>query len=161
MGDTAALGFWRFSVRRSWGVRHGVSSAPHVSGRGNESRRYGTRHENRMRAGLSISFSGEIPVIDGNGIPFRNFGDFWRISVNFGRFFLNFEFSKRNFPKIPKHFFPVPSGNEKFRRNSAKFRRNFKPWMRLPQTDKHDFNLLVLTSGASLKGVFFRISRTL
>ena len=33
--------------------------------------------------------------------------------------------------------------------------------MRLPQTDKHDFNLLVLTSGASLKGVFFRISRTL
>ena len=83
------------------------------------------------------------------------------ISVNFGRFFLNFEFSKRNFPKIPKHFFPVPSGNEKFRRNSAKFRRNFKPWMRLPQTDKHDFNLLVLTSGASLKGVFFRISRTL
>ena len=59
-------------------------------------------------------------MIGGNGIPFRNFGEFRRI-------FLNFEFSKRNFPKIPKYFFPVPSGNEKFRRNSAKFRRNFKP----------------------------------
>ena len=70
--------------------------------------------------GLTISFSGEIPVIGGNGIPFRNSGEFRRISVNFGRIFLNFEFSKRNFPKIPKYFFPVPSGN-------GKFRRNFKP----------------------------------
>ena len=26
--------------------------------------------------GLTISFSGEIPVIGGNGIPFRNFGEF-------------------------------------------------------------------------------------
>ena len=48
--------------------------------------------------------------------------------MNFGRIFLNFEFSKRNFPKIPNFFFPVPSGNEKFRRNSAKFHQNFKPW---------------------------------
>ena len=85
--------------------------------------------------GLTISFSGEIPVIGGNGIPFRNFGDFRRISVNFGRFFLNFEFSKQNFPKIPKYFFPVPSGNEKFRRNSAKFRQNFKPCERAEEED--------------------------
>ena len=73
-----------------------------------------------LRLGLTISFFGEIPVIGGNGIPFRNSGEFRRISVNFGRIFLNFEFSKRNFPKIPKYFFPVLSGNEKFR-------RNFKP----------------------------------
>ena len=42
--------------------------------------------------GLTISFSGEIPVIGGNGILFRNFGEFRRISVDFGRNLLNFEF---------------------------------------------------------------------
>ena len=36
--------------------------------------------------GFTISFSGRIPVIGGNGIPFRNFGEFRRISANFGRF---------------------------------------------------------------------------
>jgi len=43
-------------------------------------------------AGFTISFSGRIPVIGGNGIPFRNFGEFRRISVDFGRNLLNFEF---------------------------------------------------------------------
>ena len=78
-------------------------------------------------AGLTISFSDEIPVFSGNEISFRNFGKFRRISVNFSRIFLNFEFSNEIFRKIPNFFFPVTSENEIFRRISAKFRRNFKP----------------------------------
>jgi len=41
--------------------------------------------------------------------------------VNFGRIFLNFEFSNEIFRKIPKFFFPVTSENEIFRRISPKF----------------------------------------
>ena len=76
---------------------------------------------------LTISFSLQIPVFSGNEISFRNFGKFRQISVNFDRFFLNFEFSNEIFRKIPNFFFPVTSENEIFRRISAKFRRNFKP----------------------------------
>ena len=47
--------------------------------------------------------------------------------MNFGRIFLNFEFSNEIFRKIPNFFSPVTSENEIFRRISAKFRRNFKP----------------------------------
>ena len=50
------------------------------------------RKARRRRAGFSFSFSGQIPVFTGNGIPFRNFGEFRRISVDFGRNLLNFEF---------------------------------------------------------------------
>ena len=58
------------------------------------------------QAGLTISFSLQIPVFSGNEISFRNFGKFRsEISVNFGRFFLNFEFSNEIFRKIPI-FFP-------------------------------------------------------
>ena len=46
----------------------------------------------RFSPGLTISFSGQISVFSGNGIPFRNFGKFRRISLNFGRNLLNFEF---------------------------------------------------------------------
>jgi len=46
----------------------------------------------RLGPGFSFSFSGQIPVFTGNGIPFRNFGEFRRISVDFGRNLLNFEF---------------------------------------------------------------------
>jgi len=45
-----------------------------------------------VEPGFTISFFGRIPVIGGNGIPFRNFGEFRRISVDFGRNLLNFEF---------------------------------------------------------------------
>ena len=79
---------------------------------------------------LTISFSLQIPVFSGNEISFRNFGKFRRISVNFGRIFLNFEFSNEIFRKIPIFFFPVTSENEIFRRISVKFRRNFKPCSR-------------------------------
>ena len=75
-------------------------------------------------AGLTISFSGQIPVFSGNGIPFRNFGKFRRISLNFGRNLLNFEFENEIYRKIPKFRIPVTSGNEKFSEISAKFRRN-------------------------------------
>ena len=74
--------------------------------------------------GLTISFSGQIPVFSGNGIPFRNFGKFRRISLNFGRNLLNFEFENEIYRKIPKFRIPVTSGNEKFSEISAKFRRN-------------------------------------
>ena len=75
-------------------------------------------------AGLTISFSGQIPVFSGNGIPFRNFGKFRRISLSFGRNLLNFEFENEIYRKIPKFRIPVTSGNEKFSEISAKFRRN-------------------------------------
>ena len=68
-------------------------------------------------AGLTISFSDEIPVFSGNEISFRNFGKFRRISVNFGRNLLNFEFENEIYRKIPKFLFPVTSGNEKKNRN--------------------------------------------
>ena len=74
-------------------------------------------------AGLTISFSLQIPVFSGNEISERKFR---QISVNFGRIFLNFKFSNEIFRKIPKFFFPITSENEIFRRISAKFRRNFK-----------------------------------
>ena len=64
-------------------------------------------------AGLTISFSGEIPVIGGNGIPFRNFGKFRRISVDFERNLLNFEFENKIYQKIPKFRIPVTGGNRK------------------------------------------------
>jgi len=47
-----------------------------------------------VESGLTISFSLQIPVFSGN-----------EISVNFGRIFLNFEFSNEIFRKIPI-FFP-------------------------------------------------------
>ena len=74
--------------------------------------------------GFTVSFSGEIPLLGGNGIPFRNFGEFRRISVDFGRNLLNFEFENEIFRKIPKFRIPVTSGNGKFSEISAKFRRN-------------------------------------
>ena len=37
----------------------------------------------QIQAALTISFSGEIPVIGGNGIPFRNFGGFRTKFVEF------------------------------------------------------------------------------
>jgi len=77
-----------------------------------------------LGAGLTISFSGQIPVFSGNGIPFRNFGKFRRISLNFGRNLLNFEFENEIYRKIPKFRIPVTSGNEKISEISAKFRRN-------------------------------------
>ena len=73
-------------------------------------------------SGLTISFSGQIPVFSGNGIPFRNFGKFRRISLNFGRNLLNFEFENEIYRKIPKFRIPVTSGNEKISEISAKFR---------------------------------------
>ena len=48
-------------------------------------------------SGLTISFSGQIPVFSGNGIPFRNFDKFRRISLNFGRNLLNFEFENEKY----------------------------------------------------------------
>ena len=45
--------------------------------------------------GLTISFSGEIPVIGGNGIPFRNFGEFRWISNEIVEFWI----LKRNISK--------------------------------------------------------------
>ena len=69
---------------------------------------------------LTISFSGQIPVFTGNEISFRNFGKFRRISVNFGRNLLNFEFENEIFRKIPKFRIPVTSGNEKFPEISLK-----------------------------------------
>jgi len=63
-----------------------------------------------LRAGLTISFSGEIPVIGGNGIP-----------VNFGRIFLNFE--NEIFRKY-RNIFPRYRAETK---NFTEIRRNFKP----------------------------------
>ena len=68
-----------------------------------------------MHPGLTISFFGQIPVFSGNGIPFRNFGKFRRISLNFGRNLLNFEFENEIYRKIPKFLFPVNSEKEKNR----------------------------------------------
>ena len=76
------------------------------------------------QTGLTISFSGQILVFTGNEISFRNFGKFRRISMNFGRNLLNFEFENEIFRKIPKFRIPVTSGNGKFSEISAKFRRN-------------------------------------
>ena len=70
--------------------------------------------------GLTISFSGQIPVFTGNEISFRNFGKFRGISVNFGRNLLNFEFENEIFRKIPKFRIPVTSGNEKISEISPK-----------------------------------------
>ena len=76
------------------------------------------------RAGLTISFSDEIPVFSGNEISFRNFGKFRRISLDFGRNLLKFEFKNEIYRKIPKFRIPVTSENEKISEISAKFRRN-------------------------------------
>ena len=54
----------------------------------------------------------------------KNFPKFRRISLNFGRNLLNFEFENEIYRKIPKFRIPVTSGNEKFSEISAKFRRN-------------------------------------
>jgi len=51
-----------------------------------------------------------------------NFGEFRRISVDFGRNLLNFEFWNEIYRKIPKFRIPVTSENEK---KKPKFRRNF------------------------------------
>ena len=59
-------------------------------------------------------------MFSGNGIPFRNFGKFRRISLNFGRNLLNFEFENEIYRKIPKFRIPVTSGNEKFSEISPK-----------------------------------------
>ena len=82
------------------------------------------RDLNVSGTGFTVSFSGEIPLLGGNGIPFRNFGEFRRISVDFGRNLLNFEFENEIYRKIPKFRIPVTSGNGKFSEISAKFRRN-------------------------------------
>ena len=69
-------------------------------------------------------------MFSGNGIPFRNFGKFRPISLNFGRNLLNFEFENEIYRKIPKFRIPVISGNEKFSEISAKFSRNCYPcWL--------------------------------
>ena len=72
-----------------------------------------------LQPGLTISFSGEIPVIGGNGIPFRNFGEFRRISVNFGRFFFNFQ------NEIFRKYRNIFSRYRAETKNFAEIRRNF------------------------------------
>ena len=86
---------------------------------GAPSRRQGGAHRGGC-PGLTISFSGQIPLFSGNGIPFRNFGKFRRI-------LLNFEFENEKYRKIPKFRIPVTSGNRKKPEISAKFRRKVKP----------------------------------
>ena len=90
-GGVAAKSVW---LKRRWMFffcPQLLLSVLHASGVADES-----------QAGLTISFSGQIPVFSGNGIPFRNFGKFRRISLNFGRNLLNFEFENEIYRKIPK-----------------------------------------------------------